>query len=288
MKSFKIKYMNYLYFTLLILLSATLTYCSEDKNNPVEENGNIDSVKIEGYTLFWNDEFDGATVDNEKWSYEVNADGGGNNELQYYTSRLENSFVNEGNLHIVAHQEEYSAEGQTRYYTSARLVTKNAKSFMYGKITARIKLPYGQGIWPAFWMLGLNINDVGWPKCGEIDIMEMVGGGDGRDNVTHGTLHWDDNGHKFQGNSKSLSNGIFNDDFHEFTINWDNEKIDWFLDDNIFYTLNISDQSMSEFHQHHFIILNLAVGGNWPGNPSPQTVFPQEMVVDYVRVYQKD
>lgn len=281
------KYMNIIYFSLLLLfLSVSLINCSEDKNNPVKDEDNNDSLNIEGYDLLWNDEFDGSTIDPNKWRHEVNADGGGNNELQYYTARPENSNVSEGNLNLVAQREEYTSNGQTRYYTSARLVTQQTKSFMYGKITARIKLPYGQGIWPAFWMLGLNISDVGWPKCGEIDIMEMIGGGDGRDNVTHGTLHWDANGHIYKGGSKKLASGKFNDDFHEFTINWDKEKIEWLLDDNIYYTLNITDPEMSEFHQHYFIILNLAVGGNWPGDPVPETIFPQSMQVDYVRVYQ--
>jgi beta-glucanase (GH16 family) len=280
------KYMNIIYFTLLLFLSVSLINCSEDKNNPVKEDEKGESIEIEGYNLLWNDEFEGSSIDPANWSYEVNADGGGNNELQYYTSRQENSNLSDGYLNIISRQEEYTSNGKTRYYTSARLVTQETKSFMYGKITARIKLPYGQGIWPAFWMLGININEVGWPKCGEIDIMEMIGGGDGRDNVTHGTLHWDDNGHKYQGGSKKLASGIFNDDFHEFTINWDSEKIEWLLDGQPYYSLNITSEAMSEFHQHFFIILNLAVGGNWPGDPVPQTLFPQTMQVDYVRVYQ--
>ena len=278
--------LSYLYIIVLIISSALLTYCSEDDDNPVEENGNNDSLNIEGYNLLWNDEFEGSTVDPNKWSYEINGNGGGNNELQYYTDRAENSFVSDGNLNIVAQQEEYTGTDGKRYYTSARMVTSQTKSFMYGKITARIKLPYGQGIWPAFWLLGINISDVGWPKCGEIDIMEMVGGGDGKDNVTHGTLHWDDNGHRYQGGSKKLNSGILNDDFHEFTINWDSEKVEWLFDGIPFYSLNISSEAMSEFHQHFFIILNLAVGGNWPGDPTAETKFPQTMQVDYVRVYQ--
>lgn len=280
------KYMNIIYFSLLLFLSVSLINCSEDKDNPVKETGNDESLEIEGYNLLWNDEFDGSEVDLTKWSYEVNADGGGNNELQYYTSRSENSNVSDGYLNIIARQEEYTSNGKTRYYTSARLKTQQTKSFMYGKITARIKLPYGQGLWPAFWMLGININEVGWPKCGEIDIMEMIGGGDGRDNVTHGTLHWDQNGHQYRGGSKKLTTGIFNDDFHEFTINWDSEKVEWLLDGQPYYSLNITSEEMSEFHQHFFIILNLAVGGDWPGDPTAESKFPQTMQIDYVRVYQ--
>jgi len=136
-------------------------------------------------------------------------------------------------------------------------------------------------------MLGSNIDLLGWPQCGEIDIMEMIGGGDERDNATYGTLHWDANGHQEKGKSEKLLSGIFNDDFHEFTVNWDSTKVEWQLDNKSFSSLDITDHLMSEFHQDFFIILNLAVGGNWPGNPNSQTVFPQEMVVDYVRVYQK-
>lgn len=282
------KYFSILYLITTIAVASTLTYCSDDENNnPVDEEPS-DTLTIEGYTLLWNDEFDGTSIDNSKWLHEVNGSGGGNNELQYYTDRDDNSFVENGNLYIVGKQEQFTGSDGTRYYTSARMTTQQTKSFEYGRITARMKLPYGQGIWPAFWMLGISIDQDGWPACGEIDIMEMIGGGDGRDNVTHGTLHWENNGHQYQGGSTELSSGILADDFHEFTINWDADKIDWFLDGVQFYSLNISDESMSEFHEHFFIILNLAIGGNWPGDPTTETVFPQEMVIDYVRVYQKD
>jgi beta-glucanase (GH16 family) len=157
---------------------------------------------------------------------------------------------------------------------------------MYGRIEASLKLPYGQGLWPAFWMLGINISQIGWPACGEIDIMEMIGGGDGRDNVTHGTLHWDDNGRKYRGGSTSCDEGILHDNFHVYAVEWDEEKIDWYFDDELYFTLDITDPAMSEFHEHFFIILNVAVGGNWPGDPDASTVWPQEMIVDYVRVYE--
>lgn len=278
--------LSLIYFLSLILFLTALTYCSED-NSPVEQ-GPDTSTKIEGYTLIWNDEFDGSSIDNSKWNHEVNANGGGNNELQYYTARPENSYLQDGKLFIIGKKEQYTGPDGVRSYTSARITTEATNSFQYGKITALIKLPYGQGIWPAFWMLGTNISQVGWPKCGEIDIMEMIGGGDGRDNVVHGTLHWDNFGHRFQGGSTKLSNGILADDFHEFTIDWNEEKIEWSLDGIKYYELSISPQEMSAFHNNFFIIINLAIGGNWPGNPSPETVFPQEMVVDYVRVYEKD
>lgn len=272
---------------IFILLSLLFTInCSNSDSELTGINPN-DSLSIPGYNLVWHDEFNGSSIDEAKWRHEVNGYGGGNNELQYYTDRTENSFVSKGLLNIVANQEVYTGSDGTRSYTSARLNTKLTQSFKYGKITARIKLPYGQGIWPAFWMLGSNIDQVGWPKCGEIDIMEMVGGGDERDNVIYGTLHWDNNGIARQGGNTNLSTGIFADDFHEFTVDWDSTKVYWYLDGNLFYSLNITDPTLSEFHEQFFLILNLAVGGNWPGNPSEATVFPQTMYVDYVRVYQK-
>ena len=174
-------------------------------------------------------------------------------------------------------------------YTSSRLVTKNKKSFKYGRIDIRAKLPLGQGIWPALWMLGNNIDQVSWPKCGEIDIMEMIGGGDGRDNTVHGTAHWWDNEFRAQyGNSSELSEGIYNDEFHVFSIVWDATKISWYRDDKLFNTLDITPFFLAEFKESFFLILNVAVGGNWPGNPNSITEFPQYMIVDYVRVFQKE
>jgi beta-glucanase (GH16 family) len=279
--------LKYLVVIIILPLNTLLLGCSEDNEiTDPDDTSNIDP--LEGYTLLWSDEFDGAEIDNTKWEHEVNGRGGGNNELQYYTDRPENSYVEDGKLHIVARQEVYTGADGTRYYTSARMKTQNTKSFMYGRIEASLKLPYGQGLWPAFWMLGINISQIGWPACGEIDIMEMIGGGDGRDNVTHGTLHWEDNGRKYLGGSTKLDEGILNDDFHIYAIEWDEEKIDWYFDDELYFTLNITDPAMSEFHAHFFIILNVAVGGNWPGDPDNSTMWPQEMVVDYVRVYERE
>jgi len=286
MKTFNRNILNNYFIIVLIIPFTILTYCSDGNSNSANRSSNIDSLKIPGYNLVWNDEFEGVHIDESKWSHLVTGNPA-NNELQYYTARAENSYVSDGSLFIVAKSEEYTGPDGTRSYTSARLNTSNTKTFQYGKVTARIKLPQGQGIWPAFWMLGSNIDLLGWPQCGEIDIMEMIGGGDERDNDTYGTLHWDANGHQEKGKSEKLLSGIFNDDFHEFTVNWDSTKVEWQLDNKSFSSLDITDHLMSEFHQDFFIILNLAVGGNWPGNPNSQTVFPQEMVVDYVRVYQK-
>jgi beta-glucanase (GH16 family) len=237
----------------------------------------------QNYVLVWSDEFNYSGIpDSDTWTCETGGGGWGNNELQFYTARIENAEVRDSILVITARKESYGG----RNYTSARIVTYNdGLWWKYGKVEARIRLPYGQGIWPAFWMLGRNFSSVGWPKCGEIDIMEMIGG-DGRENTVHGTVHWDNNGsYASYGKSVSLPSGIFADDFHIFSIEWDAEKILWKLDGEQFNVINITGAELSEFHEEFFIILNLAVGGNWPGSPDSTTVFPQELQVDYVRVY---
>lgn len=240
------------------------------------------------YELVWNEEFNYTGLpDSTKWTHEVGASGWGNNEWQYYTEkRLENSRVENGNLIIEARKESY--EGSN--YTSARLITyQNGHYWKYGKIEARMKLPYGQGIWPAFWMLGKNFFEgTGWPACGEIDIMEMVGGGEGRDDVVHGTVHWADNGGNYAsyGDKYQLSSGILADNFHVFSIEWNSSSIKWFIDGIQYHVIDITPGALSEFHQEFFLILNIAVGGNWPGYPDATTVFPQQMQVDYIRVYQ--
>jgi len=229
--------------------------------------------------LVWSDEFNGTTLDESSWTRETGGGGWGNNELQYYTERTVNSYLENGVLVIKAMQENYGG----RNYTSARLKTQGKRFFKYGKIEARMRLPYGQGIWPAFWTLGESISSIGWPACGEIDIMEMLG----HENFkSYGTTHWDNNGqHTYQGGSYSLSSGTFSDSYHLFSIIWNEQSIRWYVDNNLFYTISITSPSMSELRENHFIILNVAVGGNWPGYPDPTTVFPQYMYIDYVRVY---
>ena len=231
----------------------------------------------------WSDEFNYTGLpSSSKWNMETGGDGWGNNELQYYTDSESNAMVKDGILTITARKESFNGNA----YTSARITTQNKFDFKYGKIEARMKLPYGQGLWPAFWMLGANINSVGWPACGEIDIMEMVGGTDS-DNTVHSTLHWDNNGsHADYGQPYSLSSGIFADDFHIFSLEWDEKQVTAYVDDTKYFVIDITPAGLSEFHDNFFIILNVAVGGNWPGSPDGTTVFPQTMEVDYVRVYQ--
>lgn len=233
----------------------------------------------QNYQLVWSDEFNDSALNDFIWKYEIgNNNGWGNNELEYYTNNPKNVSLSDGKLFINALKENYGSY----QYTSARVVTRI--SWMYGRIEARIKLPYGQGIWPAFWMLGSNINTVGWPTCGEIDIMEMIGGTN-RDNTAYGTAHWNSNGHQSKGSSYKLPTGKLSDDYHTFTIQWDSQRIIWYIDESLYYLLPFNS-TMNAFQAPFFIILNLAVGGNWPGYPDNTTVFPQTMTVDYVRVYQ--
>lgn len=243
-------------------------------------------LAYEGYDLVWHDEFEGSSINPDYWVFETgdgcpNLCGWGNNEWQYY--RQENAWIDqdENVLTIEARRENFG----NSQYTSTRMKTQGKKSFQYGRIDIRALLPKGQGIWPALWMLGDDITSVGWPKCGEIDIMEMIGGS-GRENTTHGTLHWDNNGHNHTGGSYTLSSGTFGSEYHVFSILWDENSIQWLVNDVPFHEIDITPSHMTEFHQEFFLLFNVAVGGNWPGYPDETTVFPQQMKVDYVRVFQ--
>jgi len=239
-------------------------------------------INAQDYQLVWSDEFDGPEIDRNNWTHESGGGGWGNNEWQYYTDRPVNSYIQDSVLVIQALEESYG----NRNYTSARMISRGKQFWQYGKVEARVKLPFGQGLWPAFWMMGENFGAVGWPACGEIDIMEFLGG-DGRENRAYGTAHWEHNGeHASYGGSYTLSSGYFPDDFHVFSIIWTPAKIEWYVDGRSYHVLSITDTQLSEFHQEFFILLNVAVGGNWPGYPDATTTFPQTMEVDYVRVYQ--
>lgn len=249
-------------------------------------------VKIQAqscYELVWSDEFNGTTLDSTKWNVEVNASPP-NGELEYYTGGSHNITVGDTVLTITAIKENYGGKS----YTSGRINTSNKFSFKYGKVEAKMKLPYGQGIWPAFWMLGNSISTIGWPNCGEIDIMEMVGGvtsGGKGDNIDHTTLHWgpvDVNGNhpSYGGQPYVLSSGKFADNYHLFTADWTPTSLTSSVDGVQFYTIDLSPAGLNAFRAPFFIILNLAVGGGWPGSPDGTTVFPQTLKVDYVRVYQ--
>jgi len=230
------------------------------------------------WNLIWSEEFNGSQINTQQWNYDIGTGnwGWGNNELQYYTNQSANLSVSNGLATFRALNQPFGNSD----YTSARIQSKNKFSVQYGKIEARMKLPMGQGLWPAFWMLGQNIDDVSWPNCGEIDIMEHVN----NNPYINGTVHWYQNGHQSSGSS--ISTDITQ--FHLYSIEWDEEKIQWFLDGILYKTFNIQNNVHNAFHQPFFIIMNVAVGGLWPGSPDNTTIFPAEMVVDYVRVYQPE
>jgi beta-glucanase (GH16 family) len=233
-------------------------------------------------TLVWADEFEGTTLNAASWTYEIGNGcdvgicGWGNNELQLYTNSSDNSKLENGRLVITARK---NGTG----FTSARIKTQEKRVFTHGRVDARARLPKGQGIWPAIWMLGSNITTVNWPTCGEIDIMELVGH---QPAVVHGTVHFFDGSYKFRSSSTSLSSGDFSDQFHVFTIMWDFNKIEFFVDNKLYKTFTNAGIQNYPFNNPFFFIMNVAVGGNWPGSPDDTTVFPQEMVVDYIRVFQ--
>lgn len=247
------------------------------------------------WKLVWADEFDGQGVadparpDPKKWTFDLGGNGWGNNELQAYTRRPENVRVENGHLVIEARRESFQGkDGPRRDYTSARLKTLGLASWTYGRIEARIKVPQGQGIWPAFWMMGTNISKVGWPTCGEIDVMEIIGK---EPSTLHGTIHGP--GHSGAGgisHKTTLPDGKkFADDFHLFAVEWTTEKITWFLDGMAYASVTpdrLPKGAKWVYTGPQFLLLNLAVGGHWPGNPDATTTFPQRLLVDYVRVYQ--
>jgi beta-glucanase (GH16 family) len=241
-----------------------------------------------GWQLAWSDEFsqpDGSSPASTNWNYDIGNGGWGNGELEYYTSRTNNARVVGGQLVIEAKAESYGGSS----YTSARLLTKGKWSWAYGRMEARIKIPRGQGIWPAFWMLGTNIDSVGWPTCGEIDIMENIGNTNDQ-GTCHGTIH----GPGYSGSggisgTYTLPGGAaLADAFHIYAVEWTTNQIQWFVDTNLYFTVtpaSLPGGSTWVFTQPQFLLLNVAVGGAWPGYPDGTTTFPQQMLVDYVRVY---
>ena len=241
-----------------------------------------------GWHLVWSDEFnqpDGSAPDATKWSCEVGGNGWGNNELEYYTARTNNVRIEDGKLVIEARQENFDG----KQHTSARLLTRDKGSWTYGRMEARMKIPRGQGIWPAFWMLGTNIASVNWPACGEIDIMENIGKEPG---TVHGTVHGPGySGGAGIGGPLTLPAGAaLADDFHVYAIEWETNRIRWYLDSQLYFTVTPTNLPAGRpwvYNQPQFLLLNLAVGGGWPGYPDATTTFPQRMTVDYVRVYQK-
>jgi beta-glucanase (GH16 family) len=244
--------------------------------------------------LVWQDEFDGAkgaSFDRTKWVAETGGAGWGNQEREFYTARAENVALDgDGHLVITALEEPSSTTNSCWYgkcrYTSARLKTQGLFARTHGRFEARIRVPRGQGIWPAFWMLGADISSVGWPRCGEIDIMENIGREPG---IVHGTVHGPGySGANGIGRATSLASGAFADDFHIYAVDWQPGEIRWLLDGKQYYRITPTDLPAGAswaFDHPFFLLLNVAVGGGWPGDPDTTSTFPQQMVVDYVRVY---
>jgi beta-glucanase (GH16 family) len=250
------------------------------------------TIPATSWSLTWSDEFsgaDGSLPDAAKWQMQTGGGGWGNNELETYTTRAVNASQRGGNLEITARAEHFTGtDGITREYTSARLQTKGLFSQTYGRFEARIKMPKGQGVWPAFWMLGSDIDTAGWPTSGEIDIMETIGSQTDR-NV--GSLH----GPGYSGSNPlngiyTMPSGTLDTDFHVYAVEWEPTTIRFYVDDHLFETRSTSDVPAGSrwvFDHPFFMLLNVAVGGNWPGSPDSSTVLPQTMLVDYVRVYKK-
>ncbi len=240
------------------------------------------------YKLVWSDEFDGSELDESSWNYEIGDGcpkicGWGNKQKQYYTR--ENTEVREGKLIITAREEEKGGYD----YTSSRIQSAGKREFRFGRIDIRAKMPIGKGMWPALWMLGASRYDIGWPKCGEIDILELAGN---QPSLAQGTVHYQ--GRKWRKLNKAyyeLEEGTFADDFHIYSLDWEKDRMAWLVDDLKYYeiTRDSVDSDRYPFNDPFYFIINLAVGGSWrAGNPDSTTVFPQTLEVDYIRVYQKE
>lgn len=261
------------------------TIRNDDNYVFIPEDGYITPESYTGYSLVWQDEFNGTELNTADWTRETGGHGWGNEELQYHTNRTDNAYLSDGSLIIEAKKENYNGSG----YTSARLITENKQTFAFGRIDIRAILPEGQGIWPALWMLGTNIRDIGWPACGEIDIMELVGH---EPSTVHGTAHWgpQNQGYShYKGEGYQLNGGEkFSEKYHVFSLIWEPNSIKWLVDDNEYFQITPSDVDGNyPFNSDFFFIFNIAVGGRWPGSPDATTQFPQRMYVDYVRVFQR-
>ena len=248
------------------------------------DSGYVTPTSYPGYTLVWNEEFDGTSLNSADWNYETGGHGWGNNELQNYRNDPSNIRIENGRMIITARKEQFGGNA----YTSARLTTQGKKEFQFGRIDIRAKLPKGQGIWPALWMLGSNISTVGWPACGETDIMELIGH---EPHKVHGTTHWGPQGSNtstYRTGTYTLQQGDFSDAYHVFSIIWVQDNIRFYVDDQLYHTVSISHVNPATYRHNapFFFIANVAVGGNWPGSPDATTVFPQSMYVDYIRVFQ--
>jgi beta-glucanase (GH16 family) len=250
---------------------------------PTDSTGYTTPLFYPGYSLAWSDEFSGNTISQDNWNFESGGSGWGNHELEYYTGRVQNAFQSNGNLVIEARSESFGGNN----YTSARMTTQNKKQFKFGRIDIRAKLPVTTGMWPALWMLGANISSVPWPACGETDIMELVGS-DSR--KVFGTAHYNNSAgtHDSKGGNYAITGEDFSQKFHVFSIIWKQDSIQWLVDDHEYFTTTkaLTGTTAYPFNAESFFILNVAVGGDWPGPPGGTTNLPQRMFVDYIRVFQ--
>ncbi|MEM7369451.1 MAG: glycoside hydrolase family 16 protein [Bacteroidota bacterium] len=270
----------------LVDSTGTGVIVDDDAPVPTDADGYITAESIYGYDLVWQDEFDGTELDPASYNIDIgdgcpNLCGWGNDEKQWYTDDPSNLRLEDGKMILTA------TKTGTSDYQSARVQTKGKKEFKFGRIDIRAKLPKGQGIWPAIWMLGQNIDDVGWPACGEIDIMELVGH---QPKTVHGTAHWGPQGRGYSTYSTSsyFIDQDFQEAFHVFSLVWELNQMVWYVDETRFKTITSKDMQGEtyRFNQDFYFIFNIAVGGRWPGLPDETTVFPQTMEIDYVRVFQ--
>jgi beta-glucanase (GH16 family) len=270
---------------------ASLNYkgfiLNDDSKIRINDDGsNTSPAAYAGYNLAWSDEFNGAALNQSDWNYEIgdgcpNVCGWGNNELEWYTAG-DNLYMQDGMMIIEARAESKGGKN----YTSTRITTQNKKTFTFGRIDIRAKLPKGKGVWPALWMLGSTISTVSWPKCGEMDIMELLGH---EPNKVYQTVHYGPGPGSIQKSAGRIATLPYSDGFHLYSVIWVQDKVQFFIDNVLLLEVKKADVGSNDypFNDPFFFIINIAVGGNWPGSPDATTQFPQWMMVDYVRVFQQ-
>ncbi|MBR3921395.1 MAG: family 16 glycosylhydrolase [Oscillospiraceae bacterium] len=280
----------------VVMVSGIFVGCTKEATpdtTPETSVTKTETPELSGYNLLWSDEFDGDTLNEENWNRELRDPGWTNNELQEYTDSDDNIFVRDGKLVLKAIKTEKDGK---EYYTSGKVNSQNKRDFMYGKVVVSAKVPEGQGLWPAIWMMPQDEQFYGqWPKCGEIDIMEVLGN---QVDTAYGTLHYGEPHAEQQGTVVLTDGSTFASEFHEYSVEWEPGEFRYYIDGEHYLTINDWFTAVNgedekpypaPFNQPFFVQMNLAVGGNWPGNPDETTDFDNaEFEIDYVRVYQKD
>lgn len=280
----------------VVMISGIFAGCAKEATPDTTSETSVtktETPQLNGYNLLWSDEFDGDTLNEENWNRELRDPGWTNNELQEYTDSDDNIFVRDGKLVLKAIKTEKDGK---EYYTSGKVNSQNKRDFMYGKVVVSAKVPEGQGLWPAIWMMPQDEQFYGqWPKCGEIDIMEVLGN---QVDTAYGTLHYGEPHAEQQGTVVLTDGSTFASEFHEYSVEWEPGEFRYYIDGEHYLTINDWFTAVNgedekpypaPFNQPFFVQMNLAVGGNWPGNPDETTDFDNaEFEIDYVRVYQKD